>query len=234
MIHKVFSLAKSFHILVVDDNSPDGTADIVKGLMAEYPKQLHIHEREGKLGLGTAYIAGFRWALERDYEFIFEMDADFSHNPDNLIDLYNACAKDGGDMSVGSRYVKDGGVSNWPLSRVLLSRFASVYVQIITWLPVKDTTAGYVCYTRKVLKAIDLDAIRFIGYAFQIEMKFATWQLGYKIKEVPIVFIDREVGSSKMSTKIFREAFYGVIILKLQSFFKSYKKTKALVEKEVE
>ena len=224
MIHKVFSLEKDFHVLIVDDNSPDGTADIVKSLQAEYEGKLHIHEREGKLGLGTAYIAGFRWALDRHYEFIFEMDADFSHNPDNLIDLYKGCTEKGGDVSVGSRYMKGGGVKNWPLSRIMISRGASMYVQFITWMPVKDTTAGFVCYRRKFLETIELDAIRFIGYAFQIEMKFAAWKLGFKIVEVPITFIDREVGKSKMSTKIFREAFYGVIILKLQSFFKSYKK----------
>lgn len=225
IIRKVFSLAKSFHILIVDDGSPDGTASIVKRLMQEeYSDSLFIEERTGKLGLGTAYIHGFRWSLERSYTYIFEMDADFSHNPDDLERLYEACATGGGDMSVGSRYVKGGGVKNWPLDRILLSKYASIYVRLATWIPVKDTTAGFVCYTRKVLNAIDLDKIEFVGYAFQIEMKFATWQLGYKIVEVPIIFIDRVEGYSKMSMNIFSEALVGVLKMRLKGFVKNYKK----------
>ncbi len=224
MIHKVFSLEKDFHILVIDDGSPDGTAQIVKDLQAQYPDRLFIEERSGKLGLGTAYIHGFRWALKRDYQYIFEMDADFSHNPDDLIRLYKACHEEGGDMSVGSRYIKGGGVDNWPKGRILMSYFASVYVRIITWLPVADTTAGFVCYTRKVLETMDLDKIKFVGYAFQIEMKYATWRLGFKIKEVPIVFTDRVVGTSKMSSGIFKEAIMGVLKMRLKSFGNTYRK----------
>jgi dolichol-phosphate mannosyltransferase len=203
-------LEKAFHVLVVDDGSPDGTSDIVKTLMQEFDGQLHIQERSGKQGLGTAYIHGFKWGLERDYGYVFEMDADFSHNPDNLIDLYNACAKDGADMSVGSRYVAGGGVINWALHRRVLSRYASTYVRMVLGIKVKDTTAGYVCYTRKVLEKIDLNDIWFIGYAFQIEMKFMTLKHGFVIKEVPIMFIDRQEGVSKMSMSIFTEAFTGV------------------------
>ena len=224
MIRKVFSLSKKFHILIVDDGSPDGTGAIVERLMNEFSGQLFIEKRSGKLGLGTAYIHGFRWCLSRDYEFIFEMDADFSHNPDNLIDLYKACAEDGADLSIGSRYVKGGGVKNWPLDRVLLSKYASYYVRLVTWMPVGDATAGFVCYRRKVLETIDLEKIRFIGYAFQIEMKFATWQLVFKIKEVPIIFVDRQEGTSKMSMNIFNEAVLGVLKMKWRSFSKSYKK----------
>ncbi len=223
IIEAVFALPKDFHILIVDDGSPDGTAAIVRSLMADkYGDSLFIEERKGKLGLGTAYIHGFRWCLQKGYEYIFEMDADFSHNPKDLVRLYDACAKDGADMSVGSRYIKDGGVENWPLDRILLSKYASVYVRIVTWLPVKDTTAGFVCYTRKVLEKIDLNKIEFIGYAFQIEMKFAAWQLGFKIQEVPIIFTDRVVGVSKMSTSIFKEAFLGVVAMRWKGFFKSY------------
>lgn len=223
IIEAVFNLPKDFHILIVDDGSPDGTAAIVHSLMEEkYASRLFIEERTGKLGLGTAYIHGFRWGLKRGYDYIFEMDADFSHNPKDLVRLYEACAKDGADMSVGSRYIKGGGVENWPLDRILLSKYASVYVRIITWLPVKDTTAGFVCYTRKVLETIDLDKIEFIGYAFQIEMKFAAWQLGFKIQEVPIIFTDRVMGVSKMSTSIFKEAFLGVVAMRWKGFFKRY------------
>ncbi len=211
IIRTVFSLDHSFHILVVDDGSPDGTADIVKSLQQEYKDQLHILERKGKAGLGTAYIAGFKWALERNYEYIFEMDCDFSHKPEDLIRLHKACADDGYDVAIGSRYVRGGGVKNWPVMRVLMSYFASVYVRIILWIPVKDTTAGFKCYKRKVLEAINLDSIRFVGYAFQIEMKYTAWRLGFKIKEVPIIFVDRVEGVSKMSTDIFKEAFWGVI-----------------------
>ncbi len=211
IIRTVFSLDHSFHILVVDDGSPDGTADIVKSLQQAYKDQLHILERKGKAGLGTAYIAGFKWALERNYEYIFEMDCDFSHKPEDLIRLHKACADDGYDVAIGSRYVRGGGVKNWPVMRVLMSYFASVYVRIILWIPVKDTTAGFKCYKRKVLEAINLDSIRFVGYAFQIEMKYTAWRLGFKIKEVPIIFVDRVEGVSKMSTDIFKEAFWGVI-----------------------
>jgi len=211
LIRTVFALPIQFDLLIIDDGSPDGTADIVKSLQQEFGEHLFIEERSGKLGLGTAYIHGFRWALARNYEYIFEMDCDFSHNPSDLVPLYEACANDKADMSVGSRYVPGGKVSNWPIGRVLMSYFASVYVRIILWMNIKDTTAGFKCYTRKVLEAIDLDNIRFIGYAFQIEMKYTAWKLGFTIKEVPITFVDRILGTSKMSTKIFKEAFWGVI-----------------------
>lgn len=222
IIRKVFSFEKEFHILIVEDNSPDGTADVVKKLMKEFPDRLFIEERKGKLGLGTAYIHGFKWSLQRDYEFIFEMDADFSHNPEDLIRLYNACKLEGADMSIGSRYIKGVNVVNWPMGRVLMSYFASAYVRFITRLKIRDTTAGFVCYTRKVLKAIDLDKIRFTGYAFQIEMKFTAWKLGFNIVEVPIIFTDRTVGDSKMNKGIFKEAVFGVISMKFNSFFKKF------------
>jgi dolichol-phosphate mannosyltransferase len=211
MVRKVMSLPKGFHVLIVDDGSPDGTADIVRQLQGEFAESLHLMERTGKLGLGTAYIAGFRWALERSYEYIFEMDCDFSHNPDDLIRLYEGCVKQGGDMSVGSRYVKGGAVKNWPFNRLAMSFGASIYVNSVLWLGVRDSTAGFVCYTRRVLEAIDLDSIEFIGYAFQIEMKYNTKQLGFRIVEVPITFIDREHGVSKMSMNIFNEAVIGVL-----------------------
>ncbi|MGL4598067.1 MAG: polyprenol monophosphomannose synthase, partial [Bacteroidia bacterium] len=201
MIRKVMSLTGDFHLLIVDDGSPDGTADIVKTLMAEFPNRLHIEERRGKLGLGTAYIHGFRWAIERKYDYIFEMDCDFSHNPDDLNRLFDACAKQNADVAVGSRYVKGGKVSNWPLGRRLMSYYASVYVRMVLWFGVRDTTAGFKCYKRKVLETIDLSNIRFVGYAFQIEMKYTAWKLGFKIVEVPITFVDRLEGVSKMSTK---------------------------------
>lgn len=227
MIHKVFSLAMPFDVLIIDDGSPDGTADIVKGLMKEqYAGKLFIEERTGKLGLGTAYIHGFRWALERHYEYIFEMDADFSHNPEDLPRLYEACFANGGDLSVGSRYAKGGNVKNWPWDRILLSYGASLYVRLITWLPCKDGTAGFVCYRRVVLQTMDLSRIRFIGYAFQIEMKFTAWKHGFKIKEVPITFIDRVEGVSKMSTKIIKEAIFGVLSLQWESFSRKYAKPK--------
>lgn len=222
IIAKVFSLPLAFDILIVDDGSPDGTADIVKRLAAQHPGRLFIEERKGKQGLGTAYIHGFKWALQRDYQYIFEMDADFSHNPDDLVHLHEACATGGADLSVGSRYVKGGKVVNWPASRVLLSYFASVYVRIITWLPCKDTTAGFVCYRRSVLERIDFAKIRFVGYAFQIEMKFTAWKMGFKIKEVPITFVDRTAGVSKMSRAIMREAIVGVLQLQWESFFRKY------------
>lgn len=210
MLRKVFSLSQPFHVLVVDDGSPDGTGNIVKDLQQEFPDRLFLMERSGKQGLGTAYIAGFRWALERNYAYIFEMDCDFSHNPEDLSRLLAACADDGADVSVGSRYVRGGKVKNWPMGRIMMSYFASVYVRMILWINIKDTTAGFKCYSRKVLETIDLDAIRFVGYAFQIEMKYRTIKRGFKIKEVPITFIDRKLGKSKMSTNIFREAFWGV------------------------
>lgn len=219
------ALPLGFHVLVVDDGSPDGTAAIVKRMQADkYPGNLHLLERSGKMGLGTAYIAGFRWGLERGYGYLFEMDADFSHPPAKLEELYHACAEGGAGMSVGSRWVKGGKVVNWPKDRILLSRGASIYVQCITWMPVKDSTAGFVCYTREVLEALDLDKIRFIGYAFQIEMKYAIRSLGYRIQEVPITFVDREKGVSKMSMKIFEEAIKGVITMRWWSFFNSYAK----------
>ena len=205
----------AFHILVIDDGSPDGTADIVKGLMAdEFKNKVHLVQRTGKLGLGTAYIAGFKWALEHGYEYIFEMDADFSHAPKDLPRLYNACAKEGYDVSVGSRYVSGVNVVNWPMGRVLMSYYASKYVRMVTGVPLHDTTAGFVCYRRKVLETINLDAIRFKGYAFQIEMKFTSYKLGFKIKEVPVVFVNRELGTSKMSGGIFSEALFGVMRLR--------------------
>ncbi|MCA6437755.1 MAG: polyprenol monophosphomannose synthase [Bacteroidetes bacterium] len=216
MVRKVFSLRKPFHLLIIDDGSPDGTADKVKQLQTEF-KGLFIEERKGKLGLGTAYIHGFKWALNKDYNYIFEMDCDFSHNPDDLIRLLEAC-ENGADVAVGSRYVKGGNVSNWDRKRILLSFFASLYVRIILWFNVKDTTAGFKCYKRKVLESINLDGIKFMGYAFQIEMKYTAYRKGFKIVEVPITFVDRVLGISKMSTKIFKEAFLGV----LQMRFKKY------------
>lgn len=223
IIRKTFSLAIPFHILVVDDGSPDGTADVVKHLMStDFAGRLFIEERKGKLGLGTAYIHGFKWSLARDYTFVFEMDADFSHNPDDLIRMRQT-ALDGADMVIGSRYIKGVNVVNWPMSRVLMSYFASVYVRLITRIDIQDATAGFVCFHRKVLEKIKLDEIRFVGYAFQIEMKFKAIQYGFNVVEVPIIFTDRTLGVSKMSTKIFREAFFGVIQLKIESIFKKYK-----------
>ena len=222
MIRVILSLEHGFDVLVVDDGSPDGTAAIVKTLMSEYAGRIFIIERSGKLGLGTAYIAGFKWAIAQGYEYIFEMDADFSHNPDDVPRLYAACAEEGYDLSIGSRYVTGVNVVNWPMSRVLMSYFASKYVRFITRLPVYDTTAGFNCYRRRVLETIDLDTIRFKGYAFQIEMKFTTYKCGFKIKEVPVIFINRVLGVSKMSGGIFSEAFFGVIKLKLSSLFKKY------------
>lgn len=211
MVRKVFSLPVEFDLLIVDDGSPDGTAAIVKSLQEEYSGRLHIEERSGKLGLGTAYIHGFKWGLKRDYKFFFEMDCDFSHNPDDLVRLYIACKEGGADVAIGSRYVRGGKVENWPLGRILMSYFASVYVRLVLWMNIKDTTAGFKCYQRYVLEAIQLDKVRFIGYAFQIEMKYRAWKRGYKLIEVPITFTDRIAGASKMSSGIFKEAFWGVL-----------------------
>ncbi|MDH6305151.1 dolichol-phosphate mannosyltransferase [Parabacteroides sp. PF5-5] len=229
IIRKVFSLPKDFHILVIDDGSPDGTGGIVKNLQNEFPEALHILEREGKQGLGTAYICGFKWAIEKKYDYIFEMDADFSHNPEDLPRLYAACTEEGADVAVGSRYCNGVNVVNWPLGRVLMSYFASVYVRIITGMKVQDTTAGFVCYRREVLETIGLDSIHFKGYAFQIEMKFTAYKCGYKLIEVPIIFINRVLGTSKMNSSIFGEALFGVLKLKWWSFFRKYpQKGKAL------
>ncbi len=225
IIRAVFSLEKAFHILVIDDGSPDGTADIVKGLMAsEFNGQLFIVERSGKQGLGTAYLRGFEWSLEHGYDYIFEMDADFSHNPEDLPRLYAACADEGYDLAIGSRYVSGVNVVNWPMGRVLMSYFASKYVRLITGMKVKDTTAGFKCYKRRVLETIDLKDIRFKGYAFQIEMKFTTYKCGFKIKEVPVVFVNRVEGVSKMSGGIFSEALFGVMRLRWDGWFKKYPK----------
>lgn len=210
IIRKVFSLPGNYHIKIIDDGSPDGTAQKVKALQQEFPDRLFLTERSGKQGLGTAYICGFKWALERGYGYIFEMDADFSHNPEDLDRLYEVCASGQGDLAVGSRYVKGGSVKNWPFNRILISYGASLYTRMITWMPVKDCTAGFVCYTRKVLEALPLDQVQFVGYAFQIEMKYRTWKKGFKIKEVPIEFIDRQEGVSKMSKGIVKEAVLGV------------------------
>ncbi len=226
MIRVLMALEHSFDVLVVDDASPDGTAAIVKALQTEFAGRVHILEREGKLGLGTAYIMGFKWALQQGYEYIFEMDADFSHNPADVPLLYEACAKDGYDLSIGSRYVTGVNVVNWPMGRVLMSYFASKYVRLITGLPVYDTTAGFNCYRRKVLETIDLDSVRFKGYAFQIEMKFTTYKCGFKIKEIPVIFVNRVLGTSKMSGGIFSEALFGVVKLKVSSWFKKYPKCK--------
>ncbi|MDX9853195.1 MAG: polyprenol monophosphomannose synthase [Tenuifilaceae bacterium] len=222
IIRKVMSLDGFFHVLIVDDGSPDGTGDIVKELIKEFPDRLHIIERQGKLGLGTAYITGFKWALGNGYSHVFEMDADFSHNPDDLLNLYAACVE-GADLSIGSRYISGVNVVNWPMGRVLMSYFASAYVRFVTGMKIMDTTAGFKCYTSKVLRAIDLDKIKLKGYGFQIEMKFTAYKLGFNIVEVPIIFTDRKVGASKMSGGIFNEALWGVIGMKLRSIVKPYK-----------
>lgn len=223
ILHAIFNLNEGFHILVIDDGSPDGTAQIVKDLLPKFSGQLFIEERTGKLGLGTAYIHGFKWAISRGYKFIFEIDADFSHNPKDLDALYTACIN-GAGVAVGSRYIKGGAVANWPADRILLSKGASLYTRMITWMPVKDPTAGFVCYRAEVLESINLDQISFVGYAFQIEMKFAAWKLGFKITEVPITFIDREFGASKMNKGIIKEGVLGVLQLRWQSMFKNYRK----------
>lgn len=230
IIRAVFSVNEGFHVLIIDDGSPDGTADIVKKLQLEFTGRLFIVERKGKLGLGTAYIHGFHWSLDQGYKFICEMDADFSHNPKDLQRLYSACKNDGADVAVGSRYIKGGKIENWPWDRVFISKGASLYTRLITWIPVKDSTAGFVCYRREVLESINFGNINFIGYAFQIEMKFAAWKLGFKIKEVPITFIDRRLGYSKMNKGIVKEGILGVLNLKWQSMFKNYS---SKVKKEV-
>lgn len=222
LIAKIMGLPGEFHLLIIDDGSPDGTAMDVTKLQRHYPDRLFLINRGSKLGLGTAYITGFKYAIAEGYTYIFEMDADFSHNPKDLVRLYQACLMDGFDMAIGSRYIKGVNVVNWPMGRVLMSFFASKYVQFVTGLPVKDTTAGFKCYHRKVLKAIDLDNIKFIGYAFQIEMKFTAWKLGFKIIEIPIIFTDRTKGTSKMSKNIFKEAVFGVVHMKVKSIFKKY------------
>ncbi|MBL7732744.1 MAG: polyprenol monophosphomannose synthase [Chitinophagaceae bacterium] len=224
ILHAIFELGEGFHVLVIDDGSPDGTAAIVKELQHKFQGQLFLEERTGKLGLGTAYIHGFKWAIAKGYAFVFEMDADFSHNPKDLPRLYNACKNEGADVAIGSRYIKGGGVVNWPRNRIALSKGASLYTRMITWMPVKDPTAGFVCYKKEVLEAINLDQIRFVGYAFQIEMKFAAWKLGYKIKEVPIIFQDRTYGTSKMNKGIVKEGILGVLKLRWHSWFTHYRR----------
>lgn len=222
LINKVMKLLEGCHMLIVEDNSPDGTADIIRSLMKVYDGRLFMHEREGKQGLGTAYLFGFNWALEREYEYIFEMDADFSHNPKALPSLLKACKEEGNDMAVGSRYVNGVNVVNWPMGRVMMSYYASAYVRFITGMPIRDTTAGFKCYTRKVLQKVLQEPVKFVGYAFQIEMKFRAWKYGFKIKEVPIIFRDRTMGESKMSSGIFKEAAFGVIRMKVSSWFKKW------------
>ncbi|MEN9686350.1 MAG: hypothetical protein RLZZ28_2136 [Bacteroidota bacterium] len=224
IISAVFALGQEYHVLVIDDSSPDGTANQVRSMMQNYPGQLFLEERKGKLGLGTAYIHGFKWCIEKGYAFIFEMDADFSHNPADLERLYAACKYEGADVSIGSRYVPGGQTENWPLDRQLYSRGGAFYTKILTWMPVNDPTAGFVCYKRKVLETINFDMIRFVGYAFQIEMKFAAWKLGFRIKEVPITFIDRKIGISKMSKGIIKEGVLGVLSIQWKSMFKDYLK----------
>lgn len=222
IIDAVLSLSQPFDVLVIDDNSPDGTAFIVQDVMKDHPGRVHLLQREGKLGLGTAYIAGFKWALERDYEYVIEMDADFSHNPNDLIPLREACHDGDADLSVGSRYITGVNVVNWPMGRVIMSYYASAYVRMVTGMNVRDTTAGFVCYSRRVLERIDLDKVEFKGYAFQIEMKFTAYKLGFKIKEVPIIFVNRVLGTSKMNSSIFGEAVFGVVKLKVASWFREY------------
>jgi dolichol-phosphate mannosyltransferase len=226
IIDTVFGLAKDFHILIVDDSSPDGTPEIVEKMQKDYNTEtetkLHLVKRPGKLGLGTAYITGFKYAMEKGYDFVLEMDADFSHDPKDLVNLYLACSERGSDVAIGSRYATGVNVVNWPIGRVLLSYFASSYVRLVTSMPIRDTTAGFVCYRRKVLETIPLDNVKFVGYAFQIEMKFLAWKFGFILKEVPIIFTDRTLGESKMSAGIFKEAFFGVLQMTIQSWFKKY------------
>jgi len=234
MIDTIFALEQDFHLLIIDDASPDGTADLVKDRMQLYKDQLFIEERSGKLGLGTAYIHGFRWALKRDYAYIFEMDADFSHNPEDLIKLRDACQHDGAQLAIGSRYVTGVNVVNWPMSRVMLSYFASHYVRMITGMPINDTTAGFKCYHRSVLETIELDKVKFMGYAFQIEMKFLAWKYGFSISEVPIIFTDRTRGASKMTQGIIKEAVFGVLQIKINSLFRNFRKGTAPQEELIE
>ena len=222
ILHSIFDLQQDFHVIVIDDGSPDGTAQIVKDLQLKFPGQLFIEERRGKQGLGTAYIHGFKWAIARDYQYVFEMDADFSHNPNDLPRLYDACKNRGADVAIGSRYVKGGGVVNWPSDRKALSKGGSLYTRMITWMPIKDPTAGFMCYKKEVLETINLDQIVFVGYAFQIEMKFAAWKLHFKLKEVPIIFQDRTQGTSKMNKGIIKEGVLGVLKLRWLSLFKNY------------
>lgn len=224
ILKAIFDLGQGYHVLVIDDGSPDGTADIVRKVQIQYQSELFLEERKGKLGLGTAYIHGFRWAISRNYQFIFEMDADFSHNPADLERLYQACKYNDADLAIGSRYVKGGGIRNWPKNRIALSKGGALYTQLILWMPVSDPTAGFICYKKEVLEAMNLDAIQFIGYAFQIEMKFVAWKLGFKIKEVPIHFEDRKFGESKMSKGIIQEGVLGVLQLRWSSLFKNYRK----------
>ncbi len=227
IIEAVLALPRDFDVLIIDDNSPDGTADIVKRLQRKHEGRLHLLERAGKQGLGTAYIAGFKWALKHDYEFVFEMDADFSHNPDDLLKLYDACSKGGAHVAIGSRYVSGVNVVNWPMGRVLMSYYASRYVRTVTGMPINDATAGFVCYRREVLETLPLDNIRFKGYAFQIEMKFLAYKYGFRITEVPIIFVNRVLGTSKMSSGIFSEGFFGVMRLKWSSIFTKYERNKS-------
>ncbi|UPL47956.1 polyprenol monophosphomannose synthase [Hymenobacter sublimis] len=227
IIRKVFSLPQPFDVLVIDDGSPDGTAEIVRGLLPEFTGRLFLEERTGKLGLGTAYIHGFRWALARGYEYVFEMDADFSHNPEDLIRLYDACAHQNYDLAIGSRYIQGVNVVNWPMDRVLMSYFASAYVRLITRMPIMDATAGFKCYTAQVLRTIPLEQIKFVGYAFQIEMKWLAYKYGFRIKEVPIIFTDRTRGASKMSKGIFKEALFGVVQMKISSWFRQFNRAAA-------
>ncbi|MCC2546788.1 polyprenol monophosphomannose synthase [Hymenobacter sp. BT175] len=234
IIRKVFSLPRAFDVLIIDDGSPDGTAQIVRGLQAEFAGRLFLEERKGKLGLGTAYIHGFRWALARGYRYIFEMDADFSHNPDDLLRLYDACAVDGYDLAIGSRYIQGVNVVNWPMDRVLMSWFASAYVRFITGMPIMDATAGFKCYTDRVLRTIPLARIRFVGYAFQIEMKWLAFKHGFRIKEVPIIFTDRTRGASKMSKGIFKEALLGVVQMKVASLFHRFEQAPALASRGID
>ncbi len=224
ILHSIFNLQQNFHVVVIDDGSPDGTADIVTDLQTKFKNELFLEKRTGKQGLGTAYIHGFKWAIAKGYQYIFEMDADFSHNPNDLSRLYNACKNEGADLAIGSRYVKGGGIINWPSNRVFLSKGASLYTRLITWMPVKDPTAGFMCYKKEVLETINLDKIVFVGYAFQIEMKFAAWKLHFKLKEVPILFQDRTLGTSKMNKGIVKEGILGVSKLRWQSLFKNYRK----------
>jgi dolichol-phosphate mannosyltransferase len=224
ILHSIFDLQQDFHVVVIDDGSPDGTAQIVKDLQLKFPGQLFIEERRGKQGLGTAYIHGFKWAIARDYQYVFEMDADFSHNPNDLPRLYDACKNGGADVAIGSRYVKGGGMVNWPSDRRALSKGGSLYTRMITWMPIKDPTAGFMCYKKEVLETINLDQIVFVGYAFQIEMKFAAWKLHFKLKEVPIIFQDRTQGTSKMNKGIIKEGVLGVLKLRWLSLFKNYRR----------